>query len=77
MIIGKYELRKPWIKYVDMPIEEELYWGIRKSIGEDIAKEIESGMNNEGGWLASDHTVMNDREIAIWKLCASIARGQK
>lgn len=38
MKIGKYELRKPWVKYVDMPIEEEIYWEIRRSITEDILK---------------------------------------
>jgi len=27
-----------------MPIEEELYWIIRKSVGEDIAQEIEEEM---------------------------------
>ena len=44
MKIGKYELRKPWAKYVDMPIEEELYWEIRKSIGEDIAKDLDESV---------------------------------
>ena len=40
MKIGKYELRKPWVKYVEIPLEEELYKAVRRSIGEDIAKEI-------------------------------------
>jgi hypothetical protein len=38
MKIGPYTLRKPWTKLVDVPIEEEIYWAIRKSIQEDIAK---------------------------------------
>ena len=25
MKIGKYELRKPWVKYVEIPLEKELY----------------------------------------------------
>ena len=41
MRIGNYEFRKPWVKYVEVPLEEQIYQAIRKSIGEDIAKEIE------------------------------------
>lgn len=48
-----------------------------QDIREKIAQEIEAEMNNEGGHLASDHIVMDNREIAVWELCAAIARGQK
>ena len=40
MKIGTWELRSPLVRYVDMPIEEELYLAIRKSIIEDIRKEL-------------------------------------
>jgi hypothetical protein len=41
MKIGKnWELRKPWVKYVYIDIEEKLYWEIRKSVAEDIAKDL-------------------------------------
>ena len=39
MKIGKYKLRKPWVKYVEVPLEKRVYWGIRKSILEDLLKE--------------------------------------
>ena len=67
MKIGKYELCKPWIKYVDMPIEEELYWEIRKSIGEDIAKEIEAIK-----LPTQDKVIVK----ATLEICAAVARGQ-
>jgi hypothetical protein len=38
--LGKYELRKPWVKYVDIPFETKLYWEIRKSICDDVITEI-------------------------------------
>lgn len=38
MRIGNYELRKPWVKYVDIPIEKKIYWEIRRSIEEDIKR---------------------------------------
>lgn len=41
MKIGNYRFRKPWVKYVEIPFEEELYKEIWRSIGEDICKEIE------------------------------------
>ena len=70
MRIGKYTLRKPWTKEVEVPLEEELYWAVRKSIGEDIACEI--AMEYDG----------DDREVwltDILSMCIDIARkrGQK
>ena len=41
MRLGKYELRSPVIKYVDIDLDEKIYNAIRASIGEDIAKEVE------------------------------------
>ena len=49
----------------------EKYWR------EHIAKEIETEFMAEGADMASNHELMNKREMAIWKLCAAIARGQK
>jgi hypothetical protein len=46
MKIGNYELRKPWVKYVNMPIEEEIYWAVRDSIKEDIALEIQDAIES-------------------------------
>jgi hypothetical protein len=46
MKIGKYVLRKPWTKYVEIPIEEELYWEIRRSILEDMLEELEGKIND-------------------------------
>ena len=69
MKLGKYELRKPWTKYVDMPIEEKLYWEIRKSIGEDIAKEIELKINRNDFTYTEGNSAL--------EYAAAIARGQK
>ena len=65
-----YELRTPWVKYVDMPIEEEIYWVIRKSVGEDIAQEIESEME-------AMLPPVDNEEFAAYRAaehCAKIAR---
>ena len=40
MRLGKYELRSPVIKYVDVDLDEKIYNAIRASIGEQIAEEI-------------------------------------
>ena len=40
MRIGQYTLRKPWVKYVDVPIEEELMTAIMKSLGSNVVAEI-------------------------------------
>jgi hypothetical protein len=40
MKIGRYELRKPWVKYVDMPIEKELFLAVKKSILEDLVEDV-------------------------------------
>ena len=41
MKIGNVEFRLPWTRYVDMPIEAELYLAIRKSVLEDVLREVE------------------------------------
>lgn len=41
MKIGNIEFRKPWFRYVDMPIEAELYVAIRKSVLEDVLREVD------------------------------------
>jgi len=46
MKIGRYELRKPFVKYVDIPFEKELYLAIKKSILEDILKETVKEIND-------------------------------
>jgi len=40
MKIGQYELRKPWVKYVDMPIDKALFLAVKKSILEDLVKDV-------------------------------------
>jgi hypothetical protein len=47
MRIGRYELRKPFVKYVDMPIEKELFLAVKKSILEDMLKEVEREIEGE------------------------------
>lgn len=39
MRIGPYTLRKPWVKLVDVPFDEEVYTAIRSSIIDDIIAE--------------------------------------
>ena len=41
MKIGNVEFCKPWTRYVDMPIEAELYVAIRKSVLEDVLREVD------------------------------------
>ena len=41
MKIGNVEFRLPWTRYVDMPIEAELYLAFRKSVLEDLLREVE------------------------------------
>ena len=40
MKIGNVQFRMPWARYVDLPIEEELYYAVRKSIATDIYRDI-------------------------------------
>jgi hypothetical protein len=40
MTIFGYTLRKPWVKYVDLDLGEELVGVIRKSIASDYVAEI-------------------------------------
>ena len=41
MKIGRYELRKPFVKYVDMPIEKELFLAVKKSMLEDMLRDVQ------------------------------------
>jgi hypothetical protein len=47
MKIGRYELRKPWVKYVDMPIEKELFLQVKKSILEDLIEDVKREIDGE------------------------------
>jgi len=47
MKIGRYELRKPIVKYVDMPIEKELFLAVKKSILEDMLRDVEREIEGE------------------------------
>jgi hypothetical protein len=72
MKIGRYELRKPWVKYVDFDLGKEVYDAVRKSIGEDIAKEIESEIENM-------MPPVDEVELAVYEAAhhyAAIARGK-
>ena len=40
MRIGNIEFRKPWVRYVDVPIEEQLYNAIRRSVGIDVINDL-------------------------------------
>ena len=51
--------------------------GAIKELREQIAREIEAQFQYQGAVMASDHEIMPAREIAIWKTCIAIARGEK
>ena len=70
MRLGSIELRLPWTRYVDMPIEEELYWAVRKSIGADIADVFEDAHCN-----CTDHKSECDIYNKTLNWAAKIARG--
>jgi hypothetical protein len=40
MKLGKYTLRKPWVKLVDIPFEQEVYDAMRASIVDDMINEL-------------------------------------
>lgn len=42
MKLGKYTLRKPWTKLVDVDFPEEIYKAIRASIVDDMINEAKS-----------------------------------
>ena len=42
MKLGKYTLRKPWTKLVDVPFDEEVYAAIRSSIVDDMIREAKA-----------------------------------
>ncbi len=42
MKLGKYTLRKPWTKLVDVDFPEEIHTAIRKSIVDDMIREAKA-----------------------------------
>jgi len=42
MKLGKYTLRKPWTKLVDVDFPEEIYTAIRKAIVDDMIREAKA-----------------------------------
>jgi hypothetical protein len=85
MKIGNWELRKPWVRYVEVELEERFYNEIRKSIGEDIAKEIEAEELAHHNlqhpfWKTIDNQTPIEQMAAYLngiKAAATIARGRK
>lgn len=67
MKIGKYTLRKPWVTWVEIDLGAEIYAAVRKSIGEDIAQEIE----------AIPIEISTTNALGMQIMAAAIARGQK
>ena len=70
MRLGKYELRSPVIKYVDIDLDEKIYNAIRASIGEKIAKDIEAELC--GCVCNGEHCFDSGIREAV-----AIAKGQK
>lgn len=67
MKIGKYTLRKPWTTDVEIDLGAEIYAAVRKSIGEDIAEEIE----------AIPIEISTTNALGMQIMAAAIARGQE
>lgn len=63
MRLGSYELRSPLVKMVDMPIEAEIYLAIRKSVIEDVLREVED---------AAQRVYENDIAVTEEKSTASV-----
>lgn len=77
MRIGKYRLRKPWFKYVEIPLEEELYWAIRKSIEEDIVSNaLDLGENDAYCTTCRETVKVSDVEISFTDSGRKIAKGR-
>jgi hypothetical protein len=57
MTIFGYTLRKPWVKYVNLDIEEKIFYAVRKSIVEDIIRYEE-----EDGNMKTDFLIKYTRE---------------
>ncbi len=51
MTIFGYTLRKPWVKYVNLDIEENIFYAVRKSIVEDIIRYEEEDGNMKTDFL--------------------------
>ena len=47
MKIGRYELRKPFVKYVDMPLEKEIFLAVKKSMLEDMLKDVQEEIDGK------------------------------
>jgi hypothetical protein len=47
MRIGRYELRKPWVKYVNVPTSRRTYLEIKRSILEDMMYEVRKEIRGE------------------------------
>ncbi len=52
MTIFGYTLRKPWVKYVNLDIEEKIFYAVRKSIVEDIIRYEEEDGNMKTDFLS-------------------------
>ena len=72
MRIGKYEIRKPWVKMVDVPIEAELYRAIRKSVLDDVLDEFYDAANKV---LENDIAVTEEKSTASVKPSAETYEG--
>ena len=69
MKIKNIEFRLPWTRYVDMPIEADIYLAIRKSVLEDVLREVEEAANRVYG---SDVEKTNKRAVTEEKSTASV-----
>jgi hypothetical protein len=45
MKIGRYELRKPFIRYVSVPFEKEVYLAMKLSILENLVRDTQDEIN--------------------------------
>ena len=45
MKIGRYELRKPIIRYVSVPFEKEVYLAMKLSILENLVRDTQDEIN--------------------------------
>jgi hypothetical protein len=45
MKLGRYEIRKPFVRYVDIPFEKEVYLAMQLSILENLVRETQEKIN--------------------------------
>ena len=74
MKIGNIEFRKPWFRYVDVPIEAELYVAIRKSVLEDLLAEVDEAAQRVH---QNDVDKMNEKAVTEEKSTASVRSSGK